>query len=249
MKFYSLSYFILVSLLIASALAHAECISLHSVTQKSNITKDSDLFKIYDSEVKISKNIQEKNISALENFLKEHASTSGALTKKQAEPILLSISNHPVVGDSAADKYNTNQEVGYCFGRAAYVHFELLKAGVLDKNITKIFAMGGLYRDNVGWDYHMATAFQDVNSDWWVIDNLTGNELLSIKDWMSQVSKWDGNRKDPRLRFYFTDAAKFLPIKGSYSLKRFNSPIYHGYFKDLLNRYSDKNNCIKSSKL
>jgi hypothetical protein len=227
----------------------SQCVSPLSIVQKNKITKDSDLFKTYAGEVKISKTLQEKNFLDLEIFLKKHSKKYGTINKKQAEPILRSIKAHPVVGDSSADRYNTNKEVGYCFGRAAYVHFELLKAGVLDKNITKIFAMGGLYRDKVGWDYHMATAFQDVESNWWVIDNLTGNDLLSINDWMSKVSEWDGNLKEPRLRFYFTDAAKFQPILGSYSVKRFNLPIYHGYFKDLLNWYSDKNHCIKASKI
>lgn len=164
----------------------------------------------------------------------------------KAKKIFNSTFTHPVVGKKFASKYDLkSQEIGFCFGRAAYVHFELIKAGVSATNIVKIFAMGGLYRDNVGWDYHVATAVQEELGTWLVIDSLN-DEVLDLQSWINKVSKWDGNRVNPKLRFYFTDPNKFQATSGFYNNEKFNLPLYKGYFKDLLKWYSKRENCIKS---
>lgn len=253
-----------------AALANPKkCISPLDSTSIHNFKFDQDLFYTYFEEVKeitsnlsknldhkqqaseISRALQQRNKDEVAAFLKSRSNiditqNSGRINLQKAIQIFNSIFTHPVVGEKASLKYEKySQELGLCFGRAAYVHFELLKAGVSHKNIVKIFAMGGLYRENVGWDYHVATAVQSDLGIWLVIDSLN-NEVTDVPNWVKKVSQWDGNKVNPRLRYYFTDANKFQPNEGFYSLERLNHPLYRGYFKDLLKWYSDKKNCINS---
>jgi hypothetical protein len=101
-----------------------------------------------------------------------------------------------------------------------------------------------LFNDGVGWDYHVATAFQDSLGFWWVVDSLL-TEVYGLKQWTKKISNWDGDRVNPRLRYYFSDAYKFQPQQGYYSLNRLNSPLYKGYFQDLFKWYRASQNCIK----
>lgn len=247
----------------------SNCVSLLEGISAENSVRDKDLFAIYDSEVKeiksnlskaltpkqrdfeLSKALQRRNQEDLALFFKNRVSIetlkkSERITMQKAKSIFNSIFTHPVVGEKSASKYDLkSQEIGFCFGRAAYVHFELIKSGVSSINIVKIFAMGGLYRDNVGWDYHVATAVQDELGTWLVIDSLN-NEVADLQSWMKKVSQWDGNRVNPKLRFYFSDPNKFQATSGFYSAEKFNIALYKGYFKDLLKWYSKSENCIQS---
>lgn len=246
-----------------------KCISPIDAVSIHNFQFDKDLFDTYFQEVKkatlgvskalnhkeqaaeISRILQQRNKDEVAAFLKNRSSidvtqNSGRINLQKATKIFNSIFAHPVVSDASATKYEIFKDVGFCFGRAAYVHFELLKAGVDPKNIVKIFAMGGLYRENAGWDYHVATATLSDLGIWLVIDSLN-NEVSDVPTWIKKISQWDGNKVNPRLRYYFTDANKFQPNAGFYGLDRFDDPIYKGYFKDLLKWYSQDKNCIKSA--
>jgi 3-methyladenine DNA glycosylase AlkD len=90
----------------------------------------------------------------------------------------------------------------------------------------------------------VATAYQDNLGFWWVVDSLLP-EVLGIEMWMQQISKWDGDKQNPRLRYYFTEANKFQPQPGYYNQKSFNLWFYNGYFRDLLNWYRDPAYCVK----
>ncbi len=219
---------------------------------------DLDLFQIYENEIKELKSLQKaalsaalqaKNQAAIAEFYNKNKSVE-ALTsqtdrpkKNQTKQILQSLINHPVIGEKAAQKYDPANEIGFCFGRAAYVHFQLLRLGVNPQHIAKVFVMGGLFRAGVGWEYHVATIVQDKSGTWLVIDSLV-DEVLTLENWMRTVSQWDSNRLFPKLRFYFMDASKFQPTRGSYEATRLYSPIYRGYFKDLLLWFAAEN-CLK----
>lgn len=217
---------------------------------------DRNLFQLYRAETRgikdagaLSGVLQARNKQALAKFLVEKMplnlleTPSVRPTRSQAQEILQSAFSHPVIGDSAAKKYDTYSETGFCFGRAAFVHLALLNMGVKPEHIAKVFVMGGLYREGVGWDYHVATTVLSSEGHWLVIDTLAG-EVLSLQSWMKKVSEWDGNRVHPKLRFYFTEATKFLPLSGTYESARLASPIYKGYFVDLEKWYA-KNVCQK----
>ena len=267
----SLGKTLVLALFLAVALASvqlnaSDCISPESLLGFDVMKRpDQNLFSRYDQEVEaikqtlpaglgmgerkklISKQIFELNQSGLQEFLVKNSGSSifSSLDKKAGEEILKNLSLHPVAGDHALSKYGENAiEIGFCFGRAAYVHLELLRKGIAAEKIAKIFAIGGLFNDGVGWDYHMATAYQDNLGFWWVVDSLL-TEVYGPQQWIQKISNWDGDKVTPRLRYYFSDAYKFQPQEGYYSLARFNTPLYQGYFQDLIKWYKAPQNCIK----
>lgn len=264
----SLGKTLVLALFLASAqLKASDCISPESLLEFGAIKKpDQNLFVKYDQEVEaikqslpanlglaerkklISKQIFELNQSGLQDFLVKNASFSilSGLDKKAGEEILKVLSLHPVAGDHVLSKYGENAtEIGFCFGRAAFVHLELMRKGISAEKVAKIFAVGGLFNDGVGWDYHMATAYQDNLGFWWVVDSLL-TEVYGPAQWIQKISNWDGDKVNPRLRYYFVNAYKFQPQEGYYSESRFNSPLYQGYFQDLLKWYRAPQNCIKN---
>jgi hypothetical protein len=180
---------------------------------------------------------QQKNqdlIQDMNQFAKE--SDSPGISREQAAQVLQLMQSHPVVGLRFAAKYDTwNQSIGYCFGRAAFTHWELLRRGVKPESIGKIFLIGDLKVDlNTGsfWNYHMATVVRDQAQSWWVIDPLVG-EVMNVEQWMQAMKVWTFNPKSPRVRFYFSDANKMLPIPGVYTTEKLFFPAYKGYFRDL----------------
>ena len=156
-----------------------------------------------------------------------------AIDRAQAQAILEAIRKNPIVSDAGARKYDVRgSAIGYCFGRAAFVHVELLRRGVDPKSIGKIFAIGPLtYQDSI-WDFHVATVVRSTNGGWWAIDGMT-DDVLKVEPWMKQVLRWSLDDENPTLRFYFADASKFQPTPGTYSDKKLYDPLYRGYFKDL----------------
>lgn len=223
---------------------------------------DFDLFQTYKTEleslkfafndkVRVSAEQHTRNISGLHEFYRKTAmrpqitTVNTALHPAQATEILNSIAPHPVIGDKVALKYDPTQEIGFCFGRAAYVHIELLRRGISAQRIAKVFVMGGLYLDGYSWDFHVATIAQDESGTWWAIDSLFATPL-PLEDWMHEVSRWDANQKFPALRFFFTDALKFQALKGSYDSTYFYSEVYRKYFEDLTAWYTRAPNCLSA---
>lgn len=165
-----------------------------------------------------------------------------------AERILDSLFFHPTVAEIHNDNYlvpNAKElfkDVGYCFGRAMYVHEVLLKLGVSKNAIKKIWAVGPMKSDGILWDFHVATMVKLDNGKWAVIDSifkdkLTGKaRLLSPREWHENYAKETDNMN---LRTYITEANKLGSLPGKYSpiqlglpLPR-NSDAYLGFFTDL----------------
>lgn len=255
------------ALVLASVeLSAADCVSPESLLETSALLRpDQNLFIKYDQEMEsikktlpadlaladkkalISKQISGLNQVGLLDFLVANSSFSlfSVIDKKAGEEILKNLAAHPVAGDHALAKYGENAtEIGFCFGRATFVHLELLRKGIAAEKVAKIFAVGGLFNDGIGWDYHVATVYQDQLGFWWVVDSLL-TEVYGPEQWMKKISNWDGDKVNPRLRYYFSDAYKFQPQEGYYSRVRFNSPLYQGYFQDLFKWYRVPQNCIK----
>lgn len=252
----------LLSMLVLAGKASAQtCISpFKQLSAGQPPISDFDLFQTYKNELenlkftfndkaRTSAEQQTKNISGLHEFYRKTAlrpqitSATRALQSAQATEILNSIAPHPVIGDKVALKYDPTQEIGFCFGRAAYVHIELLRRRISARHIAKVFVMGGLYLDGFSWDFHVATIAQDEFGTWWVIDSLFAAPL-PLEDWMYEVSRWDANQKFPGLRFFFADALKFQALRGSYNSAPFYSEVYRKYFEDLNDWYTREPNCL-----
>lgn len=156
-----------------------------------------------------------------------------AVSDIQAQSVLNAILSHPIVSDAGARKFDKgNQYIGYCFGRATFVHLELLRRGVDPRSIGKLFAIGPLYFKGRIWDFHVATVVRKTGGGWLAIDGID-NENLEIESWTKKIVQWSTNRNHPTVRFYFSDAVKFHPTAGAYNLEKLHSPHYNGYFIEL----------------
>ena len=187
-------------------------------------------------EQNLSSKIQTLNQQDLLHFLQQKEKLLQKfhpITKKQAQNILDLLNTHPIVGGKMAQHYDQqNGQVGFCFGRAHYTHLELLRHHVHSEQTSKIFAIGGLLYGDITWDYHVATAVQGPENQWWVIDGLQ-TEVMDVQDWMKKISTWDANRRFPMLRYYLTPGWKFQPIQAAHPNYPIYSELYGPYFRDL----------------
>lgn len=143
------------------------------------------------------------------------------------------LSSNSVTKRQSHSSYDPFGSIGYCFGRAAYVHYLLLQAGVPQQHIAKIFGIGKLKLEQRLWDYHMATMIPGNQGQWLVIDNQF-EKVLTHQEWMQRVARFDIKQDLSQVRFYVTDPRKFQPAYNKYSLGDFNIPELKGFFEDLL---------------
>ena len=194
-----------------------------------------------------SKIIQARNakvISRLSDDLQGKVSGAGVSTE-EADEIRAMFKTHPVVGDLATLRYDTpSRQIGYCFGRAAFAHWELLRRGVRPEDIAKIFAVGEMNYGSVGWKFHVATIVRNKEGGWIVIDALQ-THVLPVVEWSHEIQKWSSGDSQPMLRFYVTDPIKLLPVPGGYSSKTLSAPYYKGFFRDLADWFGDLENTTR----
>ncbi len=140
---------------------------------------------------------------------------SQTLDQVRAQKILDLVFDHPTIGFKADDIYSQpGEEMGYCFGRAMYMHLIALKLGVQKESIKKIWAVGPMQSDKPGveWGYHVALMVY-TKQGWIVLDpNL--RRVFSVNDW---VQYYEAKNLDGRGRFYATDPEKFGLYSGKYS--------------------------------
>lgn len=165
----------------------------------------------------------------------KNPSPADAISIDQAQNLLDSINEHPVVGDKAYDSYNRKgTEIGFCFGRAAYVHLALLRMGVKKDAIKKIWTVGETGGE-VNWIYHVATAVRTTDGNWTVIDNFVGH-LLTAQEWASEMREMT---VDGKKATFITDAKRFHPGADKYTRVELGlnltkqADFYQHYFKDL----------------
>lgn len=163
--------------------------------------------------------------------LEKTSSTSGA-SEKVIQTTFDQLANNRVSKVEAVRKYDQRGDVGFCFGRAAMVHYLLLQNGIPQSQIAKIFAVGKLRYDNLLWDFHMATMVRGPQGKWRVIDSLFDKPLV-YDEWMKRVSEFGTNTQYPQVRFYVTDPRKFQPAYAQYRVEDFNIPELKPYFQAL----------------
>ncbi len=106
-------------------------------------------------------------------------------------------------------------EIGYCFYRALLSHYYLLKMGVPQERIGKVWAIGTLVAPPVVWEFHVAT-FVFTGKKILVLDPMFEGPI-GLKKWAKEITKLSGENPYPQLRFYASDPRKFLPNSGPYS--------------------------------
>lgn len=181
--------------------------------------------------------LNEVSIRRLENFkpFDPYDRRFDALTLDLSNRVLRSISVHPVVGMSAAHRYNRpGVEIGYCFGRGCYVDLMAMRLGLDRDSIKKIWAVGPMGI----WAFHIGDAYLTSDAGWVAVDNVPGYRALSIRNWFAEFKKQNRNGD---LRLYITDADKFTAaMAGPYNKFQMGLTLpgkqdyYQDYFDHLI---------------
>lgn len=152
--------------------------------------------------------------------------------KDIAKNVLKAVESHPIAKSSMAAAYDQTGQVGFCFGRALLIHYYLLKAGVLPKDIFKVFALGDLFLGGTYWQFHVAVMIKSAG-EFLVVDPLYG-EIAQVNDWMANVKSLEIKHPLSRARFYVTAPQKFIPKSGPYAPEAFDRAELSAYFFDLV---------------
>lgn len=170
-------------------------------------------------------------------------SRASSLNLSDARSILNVVSNHSVTGHNAYQRYNReNENIGFCFGRAAFTHLLLLKMGLSRDSVVKVWAVGPMKTPGVTWDFHVATAAYVKDKGWLVLDN-NYDAPMKLDGWFKKMQ--DQNRNmDRKLRLYVTEPNKFGLEMGRYDRVQLGLDLtretdwYQHYFVDMMNDLS-----------
>lgn len=156
-----------------------------------------------------------------------------------AYDILEIVEKHPVVGRGARELYKRDGvEIGYCFGRAMYIHLLLLKMGVQKESIRKIWSVGPTRTSdpNLNWGHHVSILVFTKEKGWVTLDT---NEIKpqAVRSW---TDTYYDRSIDKLMKFYLTEpekfgleTAKYNPINLGAKLSR-EKDWYQNYFVDML---------------
>ena len=139
--------------------------------------------------------LNERNLIGLD-LLNAKSRPGQGITRIMAEELLLIANTDPVVGIEALKIYDidpaTGKHVhGFCFGRADFLYFELLKRGVPKNSIYKLFHAGAIYGDpNFGrpWSNHVVLIVEALEGGFYAIDPLY-NKVMTPNEWYEANNK------------------------------------------------------------
>ncbi|WP_141735037.1 hypothetical protein [Oligoflexus tunisiensis] len=173
---------------------------------------------------------QEANREVLASL--ENPAELGQLTFDEAQRILDEARHHQVAGPAQVYRFARANEIGFCFGRALLIHYSLLRAGVPQNHIAKIFNLGELKVENTFWHFHVAVIVNS-RSGYWILDPLHP-QPMSVEQWVRINQGYDVKAPWSQARFYITDPRKFMPSGGQYEESAMKNSVYGDYFKSLI---------------
>lgn len=185
----------------------------------------------------------QRTLSELNTFVpKQNATRAQAVPIRWAKELLSVAYNHSVVGWNAREHYKRDGvEIGFCFGRAMFMHLMLLKMGVQKDSIKKIWAVGPMQTSNgITWGHHVATLVFSREQGWVAVDTNHANPMPA-KDWMAH---YKAQNTDGKLKFYITEPEKFGIETVKYTRVNLGlgmnreSDWYQHYFVDMLKAVS-----------
>lgn len=219
--------------------AQSQCQNLfadHQLLLDRKKLVEQDLIELHAAETagKTSAEIADMNLQTIASLQREipFRSTSTRaveISEKAAKRLINLTYENPVVGPGSK-KYDPSGRIGFCFGRATFIHLMLLKMGLQKNSIRKIWAIGRMNTGQNNWRYHVATMAYTKTKGWVVLDTNQGVPV-SPKEWMATYSKMS---TDGKLRFYTSDASKYAFIMGKYTRTILEDGYYNGYFKDMM---------------
>ncbi|MDQ3233836.1 MAG: hypothetical protein M3Q07_18620 [Pseudobdellovibrionaceae bacterium] len=156
----------------------------------------------------------------------------GTITASTAASILRAARQHHVASPDRTRDYQRSDEIGFCFGRALLVHYFLLKAGVPQHHMAKIFTIGDLKVGATFWQFHVAVLLK-TQAGYVIMDPLHPAPL-PVQEWLRINENYSLKAPWLDVRFYITDPRKFLPASGKYEAAKMKNPIYQDYFRRLM---------------
>jgi hypothetical protein len=224
-----------------------------SIAQAQLLPSRIDLFSRHASDTmgKSSSQVYRESISRYDRFVQQDVN-SHSMTPYAAidfeKPRTLSMSNaertmdaavrNPVVSLHQYDKYDPFKKgIGFCFGRAMFVHLYLAINGVNRANIKKAFIVGPMSKGS--WAWHVTTIVQSKDRSgreiWLAIDPVA-HQVMEVKDWYNH---WKRQSDDGKLGLYITEATKFGASASVYDERGINVPFYNNYFSDMMDWFEN----------
>ena len=164
------------------------------------------------------------------------------LHKLDAASVLNAAVVNPVVGLNQDTKYDPeNKGIGFCFGRAMFVHLELVQRGLDTRSIKKAFVVGSMQTSDGGrWGWHVTTIAQSKddkgNEIWLAIDPIVGR-VIRVEEWYKLMR--DSYSTDKKLKLYITFPTRFGP-RSSYDEAQIRDDFYNKYFTDMMSWFDKK---------
>lgn len=149
--------------------------------------------------------------------------------------------------------YDPDRRLGLCFGRATYLHLQLLRHGVDKSVIKKAFVVGPMLNSHgEDWQFHVGALVRDVNDPekWWVLDTNIGRPM-EVNEWYAFYKKFNIDytykwlffkeiHNEKSLRLYVTDATKIGPSGWEYNIQPGGLFDYNGYFQEMFKSFAAK---------
>jgi hypothetical protein len=136
--------------------------------------------------------------------------TTKALTAKERQQLYDLVAGGDVTSLKALQKYDPENQIGFCFGRAMAVHLLARRMGLADGSIRKLFMTGCLGSGGkTEWRFHVAAMVKGDDGAWHAIETNVAERPLTARQWVEEMrKKWDPGRK---ARLYATSSSWVLP--------------------------------------
>jgi len=209
----------------------------------------TDLYKLQEAEVKAQEpsieDLSLQTIAEVDSHVFESVpGRRGALSREEAQDVLDDLVKADVIANIDS-VYDPDGSIGFCFGKAAWVHLELLRRGLNKRAIKKSFLIGTMKAGPIYWQFHVATIVKAEGDGWWVIDKNVYEDgkkdkphVVSLSEWFKY---WKVDSTDGNLRLYVTRPQKIGASSWEYNIRPgglFHSS-YNGFFKDMFRAFKD----------
>lgn len=176
------------------------------------------------------------------------ASFAKFLAPQEGARVVADAHNHPVVSLWKYSKYDPeNRGIGFCFGRAMFIHLDLYYRGFDRDSIRKAFVVGPMKTPDGGsWGWHVTTIAQSLDSKgrrvWLALDPIfdrnSKGKIPTLQEWYQEM--YGKYSTDKKLKLYVTEAGKFGPSPSPYDAKSIKQPFYNNYFKDMMDWFESQ---------
>jgi len=231
----------------------ATTLTAHADSGFKPVPADTNLYDLYHAETQgrsvPAETVAQQNAAVFAQLqawkARPLANRSDAIDYAQANEILQSAMKNYVIGKEPTKGYDPQGNIGFCFGRAMWMHLELLKRGVNKDSVFKAYVVGDMLYDQIQWQFHVATVVRNKDGGFYVLDP-EFMAVMTLEQWFAHNMTFSADKK---LRLYVTEPTKFGASAARYDQWSLNDPWYNSYFKDMLGYFRDQANRIGKTEL